>query len=268
MAKKISFSILKGLSAKQILIDLLVVVCGVYMAFYLSDSSEQFKINKRSERTLRSLKIELEQMRVFFPGQAGYMNSEIQRWDSLYQEGQWIDYYNWRYLQPQYNYTVLEYAINERETDVLDFTLYKSLLDLYRNIRQLEESERYMTELGLEYTIGVFQPSDDPAIQRLRDQNLFHFLKFIGFARDRASSLMQVADLATISLDQINKKFSKRELVDITVEMIQVLVSRSNINFTPEIVEEILQSDFAYFTEAERETILDRLTFEEEIKED
>ncbi len=262
MTKKRSFSILKGVSAKQILIDLLVVVCGVYMAFYLNDSAEQFKINKRSERTLRSLKIELEQMRVFFPGQADYMNQKVAQWDSLYQAGRWIDYYNWRYLQPQYNYTVLEYAINERETEVLDFQLYKSLLDLYRNIRQLEEAERYMTETGKEYTIGVTEPSTDPAVQLLRNQNLFHFLKFIGFAKDRASSLSQVAQLATISLDQINQKFSRRELVDITVEMIQIFVSRSSSGFTPEIVEGILKRDYAYFTETERQTIMERLTFD------
>ncbi len=260
--KKLRAPFLKNLSLKAIIIDLFVVFCGVYVAFYLNDRAEQAEINRQSKRIVRSLKLELEQMRIFFPEQSDYMDRNITEWEKMLEEENWAPYYNWRFLAPQYNYTVLEYALNERETKVLDFTLYKALMDLYRNILQLEEAERYMTEVGKTYTIGVTAPSTDPEIILLRNQNLFQFRRFILFARDRASSLDQVASLAELSLDMINAKFSRQELIEITIEMSQMYIDRGSAPFTMEVIAEILATKFSYFTEEERSHILSQLKFE------
>ena len=255
--KKLRTLLPGNITLKQILIDLFIVFCGVYMAFYLTDRAEQNRINKQSVRILRSLKIELEQMRIFFPGQAAYMDQQAETWMGYYQEGKVGDYYDWRYLQPQYNYTVLEYAINERETEILDFELYKNLLDLYRNIRQLEQAETYMTEMGLEYNANIGPGDPD----YLKSDNLYHFYRFIGFARDRASALDRVAEMAAISVEQINQKFSRKELMDMTIEMAQRLIDRSNQRITKEAITQVLAENFAYFTETERNQIINRLKF-------
>ncbi len=252
---------LKGISLRNIIIELIIVFCGVYMAFYLNDREEEKQINQQSIRILKSLMIELEQMRITFPDQSAFMKEKVNEWVDLYQKKEWGDYYDWRYLQPQYNYTVLEYAINERETEIIDFALYKELMRLYKNIRQLEEAERYMTSMGYEYHPRVQEPSSDPEIQRLREENLFHFYKFINAANDRSNALGRVAGIAENCLDLIRDKFTRQENIEITSELCQMFVDSGDGTYNRKTLEPLLKQAFPDYSDDEVEYILNNLTF-------
>ena len=231
------------------------------MAFYLNDQAEERRIKKQSVRVLKSLKIELEQMRIFFPGQAEYMRSMVKEWSELYNRNQWSDFYDWRYLQPQYNYTVLEYALNERESDIIDFELHKELMQVYRNIQQLAAAEDAMTAMGYEYQPNLASLEEGHPLYQNRNENMFHFYKFIMASSDRANSLEEVASYASRALKLINQKFTRQENVDITVELSQYFVDNGEVKFTRETLRPELKTAYPDFTDSEIEYILDNLEF-------
>lgn len=252
---------LSGISVRNILIELFVVFCGVYMAFYLNDRAENAKVNKQSVRILKSLRIELEQMRIFFPGQANYMRTRVEEWSELYNNKEWGEFYDWRYLQPQYNYTVLEYALNERESDIIDFEMSKELMQVYRNIQQLIESENAMTAMGYAYHPSLANVKEGDPLYQQRNENLFHFYKFINAATDRANSLDEVAVYANNALALIEAKFTRQENLDMIVELSQYFIDNGNSNFSREQMGPLLIDAYPQYTKEEIDYVLENLKF-------
>ncbi|MEL7118970.1 MAG: hypothetical protein AAFO07_06000, partial [Bacteroidota bacterium] len=136
---------------QAILLELVIVFIGVYLAFLLNSYQENQKSQKEADKILSTLKIELEYFRIQFPGRATYQYDERMKWDSLAKEDSYIQFYNWRYVQPQYDYSILEYALNTQENSIVDFELYTSLSQLFERIKQLENMEITITNIGLEY---------------------------------------------------------------------------------------------------------------------
>ncbi len=252
---------LEGIS--KLFVELIVVFAGVFSAFYLNSLNEKAKINAQSDRILSSLRIELEQMRIFFPEQSNYMSSKIKEWRTVEESGKWTDFYNWRYIQPQYNYAILEYAIDERETDIINFELHEALLQLYREIRKLEAAENYVTDLAFEYQAGVVG-SNDPADKLAIAQNKYLFSRFISFCDDRGDILKRAASLSSKTLELINAKFTQEELMEQTTDLIQHFIENANMKMDKEYVRELLSGHFGHFSEAEKDEILANLNFPEE----
>ena len=73
-----------GDKAKWLLLELLIVFVGVYLAFLFQSYAEQAKIDKEKEKVLVSLKLELEEFRTSFPRFAEYQEGMVNEWDSLF----------------------------------------------------------------------------------------------------------------------------------------------------------------------------------------
>jgi hypothetical protein len=182
-------NILNLLITLKPLLDLTIVITGVTVAFLLSNWSNQK--NERAERAkiLSSLRGELVEMQKFFPGMATYQAKMSKTWDSLHNLGLYSDFHHYYYLQPQHNYTVIEYAINTRNSEIVNFRLHEQLLLLYKYIKMLEESEVYMTQIALQY-----RPDDGN--RQLREANLFLFHRFIGFSKNRTNFILAANEVA------------------------------------------------------------------------
>lgn len=172
-------------------VDLCIVITGVSVAFLLNNFNERKKEKAERKMVLTSLSQELKGITGFFPGMAVYQDSMVMRWDSLHTLRQIDDFYKYRYLQPQYNYSVIEYAIDTRNSNVVSFALHEQLLQLYKSIKMLEQAEIHMTNLALQYQA----PSVDSK-EGVSSQNLFLFDRFIVFAQSRAHCIRNVNDLA------------------------------------------------------------------------
>jgi hypothetical protein len=171
-------------------LDLLIVITGVTVAFLMNNWNIQKSEKAERIKVLTSLEHELMVMCEYFPGMADYQVKMGNTWDSLYRLGLHSDFHQYYYLQPQHNYSVIEYAINTRNSEVVDFDLYQQLLVLYKYIKMLEESEIYMTRIALEYRpVEVEQKKASSA-------NLFLFKRFIGFSRNRANTLRKANEAA------------------------------------------------------------------------
>lgn len=185
---KFNFSLAKLRPLSKPLIDLVIVITGVSVAFLLSSWNEQKKEVAERNKVMSSLQQELDEITTVFPDMASYQENMAVHWDSLLAAKQLDDFYNYRYLQPQYNYTIIEYALDTRNSNIVDFQLHEKLLKIHKTIKMLEQAEIHMTVLALEFQV--------PADGKISAQNLFLFRKFIVFAKDRASCLREVHQLA------------------------------------------------------------------------
>lgn len=184
------------------LTELLVVFLSISVAFALNNWNESKKENLEKLKVLRSLQNELQFIHNIFPEMAEYQKTINKKWDSLMRQGSLSDFYNYWYLQPQYNYSVLEYAIATRNSKIVGFELHEELLKIYNEFIRLEEAETYMTNIALEY-----QPIPDKGVQKLiAERNKFLFQKFMVYGKTRARLLQEISELS----DEISPIITKQ----------------------------------------------------------
>ena len=206
-------------------LELLVVFVGVYLAFVFQSYSERQKISAEKEKVLTSLKRELEEFRTSLPGFASYQENKTKEWDSLLRIGEVREFYNWRYLEPQYNFQVIEYAINLQSSEIISFDLYEALMNLYKEIKQLEHVERLMTEFSGEYnSIPADLNQNSEAIRLLKADNIYHFFRFNQFAKDRINGLHSVAKAAEDNLVMIDEQLGPDKVEQIELGYLQEFV--------------------------------------------
>lgn len=206
---------------KWLSLELLVVFVGVYLAFLFQSYSENNKIDQEKYKVLVSLKKELEQFRMDFPGNAAYQKSVLKDWDSLIKINQQPDYYNWRYLEPQYNFKVIEYAINTEGTDILDFELYEGLLNLYGDITKVQNAEAVMTDFAGRHKSIPKGLIENQEIKLMKAQNQFSLSKFRTGAWDRAGALERVAATASKLIQKINNELGPKKTEAVDLELLK-----------------------------------------------
>lgn len=243
-----------GDKGKWVLLELLIVFVGVYLAFALQAYSENQKNKKEQEKVLVSLKLELEEFRVSFPGFADFHQEVVDEWDSLFNIRQVGNFYAWRYLEPQYNFSVLEYAINTEGSDIISFELFENLSDLYQNIKRLEHAERLITEMGHHYKIrpeGVDE--DDLEGRKISAENRLYFYKTIRYSNDRIAVMKEVATLSVGILEILNEQLGAERERALNLELIgryykedpdKESVRSFRDRYFPDVTEEELNSVF------------------------
>lgn len=198
-----------GDKIRWLALELVVVFIGVYLAFLFQSFNEGRKNENEREKVLVSLKKEVEKFRISSPLNANGQRTQLNKWREALKEGEVVEFDNWRFLEPQYNFQVIEYAINLQGTEIVEFELYEAISELYRQIKQLEHAERRMTERSDQYNLipeGLSEKSEN--YQVLKAQNMFHFQKFIAAAADRVNNLDEVASIASNIVIMINERLT------------------------------------------------------------
>ncbi len=192
---------MKSLLAKLVkpCVDLIIVITGVSAAFVLNNWNEAGKDEAERIKVMTSLRNELTSIQTVFPGMASYQDARISEWDSLLARNELADFQHYRYLQPQYNYSVIEYAIETRNSKVVGFALHEQLLKIYKAIKMLEQTEIFMTDLALAYQPMVDQNKQSSTWAL----NKFRFSRFVVFGKDRAETLREVNRLSAETIRMI-----------------------------------------------------------------
>lgn len=194
-----------GDKARWLALELLVVFIGVYLAFLFQSYNERIKESKEKEKVFSSLKYELEIFRVLLPGQAAYAKGLGESFLPKLRNGQYVDFSDWRFIEPQYTYQIIEYAIGLENTNIVDFQLYDRLQSLYTVIKKLEHAERLVMAMGHQYrAIPADLPKTSNEYKLRKADNLLNFQRFIVFMRDRANNLQAVAEESAACLEIIN----------------------------------------------------------------
>lgn len=217
-------------SWKSFLLELLVVFVGVYLAFELNNFSENQKVRNEKDKVMTSLKHELDVIGISFGDMGNYQKAIANEWDSLLRMDKITDFHNWRYIQPQYNYAVLEYAIDTRDTRIINFELYEKLIKIHREIKKLEFTENLMTEFGGKLR-NIPQGIDTMNMEykARRADNKFSFYKFTSYARDRGNILMSLPELAREALAIINQHFPATQRFAQEKEVLHIFIDRMGI---------------------------------------
>lgn len=211
-------SVLSRGGVRLLLLELLIVFLGVYGAFALQSFSEDRKLDAERQRVLVGIKQDLEFFRVFFPGFTGRDVIEERR--SLIAEGRYRDYSDWRFLQPQYDYTAIEYALGTG-ADVVDYELNEGLAGIYLELRKLRHAEDLMTTLAMSYRPIPEGAGDDPEIRLARSANFQGFVLMNDRARDRAEIMMRVAQLSAEVVAEVNRRFTPGELREVELQLLR-----------------------------------------------
>lgn len=259
---KISDSL--GIKWQLVLVELVIVFVGVYLAFFLNSIQEEKYIQQESDKIWSSLKIELEGIRLAFPLWAEGQAEQNVEWDSLYAKEEIAKFYTWRYIQPQYDFTTIQYAIESREGNIVDFDMYKRLTTLYRYIQQLEHSENLMTEVGMRYKNIPNGIDKNQEYWVLFAENKFLFYKFIDFSKMRVGSLKRIAKLSEDLLDIINQKLGAERQRVLEKEFIQQQIVLVGSNAPKEVLRARINENFPNLSDADIDEIY--LLAQEEIE--
>ncbi len=212
-----------------VVIDLLIVIIGVYCAFLIQEYAAQEKTKQEKEEVISALKYELEFFRILMPGRAWYSNNQTQSWEKMRQGGRYIDYSNWRFVEPQYKYQMLEYALQVQNREVINFELYQTSQLVYEQIRRIEHTESIITELGMRYQSypeGLSETSE--SYKLIYAKNMDNFSRLINTMKLRGEDQGLLAERATSALILINEILSpdtrKRIEQDLIIQYIGDMV--------------------------------------------
>ncbi|MEQ9465959.1 MAG: hypothetical protein RLN88_01035 [Ekhidna sp.] len=230
-------------------VDLLVVIIGVYIAFLIQSSAAAEKDKKEQEKVFTALKFELEHFRLQMPGMSGYVNSEVEKYMATIKSGDYSNFTDWRFIQPQYSYQIIEYAISIQNTEIINFELYDALQKLFVEIKKLEHAESLIMETSMRYqTIPEGLPKTDPLYQMTWANNYDNFGRFITFMNDRARVLQAIADASQATLPIINEKLGEEKTREIEKQFI--LSNASKVKNEDQAVA-LVKRIFPDFTEEE-----------------
>jgi len=193
-------------------VDLIVVIIGVYVAFLIQNEASKRKDQKEKIKIYSALKMELETMRVAFPL---FAQSNFDFLDKIKSQES-VDISGWRFIEPQYGYQIIEYAITNENTEIINFEVYNELQGLYVGIKQLEHTERLITEVAGDYQYLIPELSNDHPLNLERaTNNQLRISRFKVFLRGRAENLLRTSGKTKPLLNAINKELGSEKSLEI-----------------------------------------------------
>lgn len=242
-----------GNKSRWLVLELLIVFVGVYLAFLFQSYGEDRKEERERQRIFVALKTELEFFRVIMPGRAGYSKGVYDELKEVHDNGKYRDFSGWRFLEPQYAYQVVQYSINHQNSDLIDFATFQRLQILYANIKRLEQAERLMMQMAHRYKLITSEmPEKDPLTISMKAENFQNFKRLISYLKHRAEDQLLVSrqaadclELINESMDQDKRKEVETGLIlrridkDAALEDVLKEVSKIFPNFTEEEIGQI-----------------------------
>lgn len=270
-----SFKLFSRVGVRFLLLELLIVFLGVYLAFYFQNRSEERKIAVEKEKVMVGLKEDLEYFRIAFPGFVANTQDVIRRWDEKLEAGIYEDFSSWRFIQPQYDYKVVEYALNA-DAEVVDFELNSALSQLYLELEKLQEAERLITEIAMRYQAvpelaaqsasasesasgSEITPGSDTTAALLhmaRMNNHLNLQRLRDRSRDRVEIMQRIVAVSESNLEDINATFTPQQLEDIELMLIGRVLALSEPKGRDALLG-FLKQGFPHLTEARMRAALD-----------
>ncbi len=224
---KTSFDIFSKQGFKFLFLELIIVFLGVYLAFLFQNYNAKQHIESEQNKVLIGLKAELEYFRLFFPGFATNAERLVQNWNEVYATDGYDNFSNWRFIQPQYNYTAIEYALNV-DADVVDYELNSSVAEVYQELLKLRHAEQLITEIAMSYQSLPKGTISQEKRALINAHNLQKFRLFIDRSVDRHRILRRIGEISDKIMPVINTRFEPEELKSIELELIAKQFAISN----------------------------------------
>ncbi|MEP1035300.1 hypothetical protein [Ekhidna sp.] len=195
-----------------VLIDLLIVIIGVYCAFLIQSEAEDAKNAKEKDRVVTALKYELEAFRFQMSGISQGMGNYSKRLSSVLQQGNYENFSDYRFIEPQYDYQTIQYALSLQSSEIIDFELYNLLQSLFVEIKKIEHVERLITETSRRYrTIPSNVNKETIQYKMTWTENYDNFDRFVTLITDRSGISARVAEASAGALPLINERLGQKK---------------------------------------------------------
>lgn len=232
-----------------VVIDLIIVIIGVYGAFLIQSYAENQKNLRDQERVLTALKFELEVFRYRMSETAQGMVKEAGRLDKIQSENSYSDFSNYRFIEPQYDYQTTEYTLNLQNNDIVDFELNNVLQLLFVELKRIEHTERLLTETARKYkTIPDILDKNTIPYQLIRSENIDNFERFVILIKDRGEVASRVAAASKDALIIINDRLGDEKSREIEKT---IILNNANIAGSEERAVVLCRYLFPDFSEEE-----------------
>ena len=183
----------------------MIVVIGVYCAFLIQRYAENVKSAKERNRIVTALKYEIEVFRYQMSQTSIGMANYHKELEGVREKEAYRDFSNYRFIEPQYDYQTLQYALNLENSEIIDFELYKLLQSLLVEIRKVEHTERLLTDVAAHYrSVPASLSRDSESYLLMHSENMDLFDRFIIFIEDRANGAARIYDASIQCLAEID----------------------------------------------------------------
>lgn len=193
-----------------VLIDLIIVIFGVYIAFALQNRAEASNIKKEKDKVFTALKYELEYFRYRMYETKLGMSRTYSSLKEFQSKNKYNNFSNYRFIEPQYDYQTIQYSIGLQNTDIIDFELYDVLQSLFVEIKKIEHVERLLTETAQKYK------SVPPGLKKktaefllIDSENKDNFDRFLILIFDRSEISERVSLAASEALNILNDRLGE-----------------------------------------------------------
>lgn len=214
------WKLLSGRGLQFLVVEFLIIFLGVYLAFLFQEYSEDRDRAVERNKILVGLKEDLEYFRILFPTFAASMEETIEEWDPLIESESYREFSSWRFIQPQYDYKAVEYAL-AADAEIVDFETYAPLAQLYLELEKLRQAEELITEIGMRYQPVPAGLERTPEVQLAHAANLKNLERLRDRAQDRSNIMQRIAVLAELNLATVNANFSPEELREIELMLLE-----------------------------------------------
>jgi hypothetical protein len=252
---KQGFGAFSGRGLRFLFLEFLIVFLGVYLAFLFQEYGEDRDLAIEREKILVGLKEELEYFRLLFPAFADSMDQNVASWDQLVQSAAYRDFSSWRFIQPQYSYKAVEYAL-AADAEIIDFETYAPLSQLYLELEKLRQAEELITMIAMEYRPVPEDLEDLPEAQLAHADNLKNLERLRDRGKDRVNILRRIAELAEQNLVTVNAAFSAQRLREIELMLI-ANTARTFDEQEKTFLLDLIREHFPDLTEAEVREAMD-----------
>lgn len=204
-----------------VLVDLLIVIIGVYCAFLIQQSAVRKRDEISQDRVLTALKYETETFRFTMSTISVAMARKYEEVQAIASKGSYSNFHDYRFIAPQYDYQAIEYALSLQNAVIVDFELNEALQNLWVSIKRIEHVESMLTETASNYrSIPQDLATNGVAYKLLWSENFDHHQRFVIFIKDRANTAQNVVNASISSLQIINERLGEEKRRQLEEELI------------------------------------------------
>lgn len=136
-------------------------------------------------------------------------------------DGSYSNFSDYRFIEPQYDYQTIAYAINLQNTEIVDFELYDHLQSLFVEIKKIEHAERLLTETSRRYkSIPSKLSSESASFAIIDSENRDNFIRFVTLIGDRAGISGRIATASTLAMPIVNSRLGTGKVRAIEKELL------------------------------------------------
>ncbi len=185
---------IKAINPVRLLLELVIVFLGVYLAFLFTDYKEQQKTEAEIERVAALMQVGLDHYEELFEGFAQRHAIANEEFRLQLENNEIPAFYETYYASPQYPIDVINFVFTREGYDVFSLDFYMPLTSFAQAIQRVMYVEEKLVQLGERYR--SLPPAGAPAYQQVFDEQYIlaqQYYRYLEMRKNISTSLASQA---------------------------------------------------------------------------